>query len=737
VRRIADVYANGEKSAVQVRRDLVDALLHLRVLSLEAVEAVDQWRAANGRAGMSYMDPGSGENYLLKMKDDTKYLADHPVGEIFTFSSKHDPFFVVPSAPDVQRAPTNGMTPTLQARRREQSRTPQKKAVLPLQPSLLRRIHRAELAMLKEAVQARVLRSGASPGAEPRAPPPPEQKPPEPAAAAAPPAAQAAPQAPPAAGPPPEEPGHFTMSPVGSTRESIGGVFEQYVARAEPQLLATLEQWQGLEPLLQEEGAGALEWFWLRREGGAGPDKPDGLAVFKLKRASMVFGQLLHLSLTDLSWFDDALEAVKRKMFTLLPIVSIRTTLWYQQGDKGLQIDKGVEALFKQRGFKWFQLQNAPGRRGQVMECKRGKTPDFPPQPPDLPGVVLCSGQAWVRGASGNGAMSLTSGACATNLTLAAACLRHFLAKDSGEAKSAGEAAAAPATEAARESLTQALLSGELERLLAAFAAVSMEEDQLAASATGSSRAAPSALALRAAWKLQASGAPVPGVMCEGGAGSGAELVRRGTASGAFAEALAGLGVERLADDLSTVSGPQDAAFGRLFVTLDWHSVVALPDGVLELAVVSVGHCPRHHGPVLYVGTSQEDCFVVVLPWAGAAPPSQDTVFATCADILRDTKPQDPAPYKTVRMPSFCARSALRSRAIGDSAALGMPSKPALQVSEFGSLAVCAGREMPGRLRPSVGAGGATFTVKKPFAVCLWHTDIDELNVPLVAEFVA
>jgi len=154
---------------------------------------------------------------------------------------------------------------------------------------------------------------------------------------------------------------------------------------------------------------------------------------------------------------------------------------------------------------------------------------------------------------------------------------------------------------------------------------------------------------------------------------------------------------------------------------------------------MSVGQCPRHRSPVIYVGTSEDDTFVVIVPFDGGSPPSQDALFATCAGILRDTKPQDPAPYKTLRMPSFCVSTMLKTRAIADSAALGMSSKqpPKLQVSEFGSLAVGAGREMPGRLRRAGGKPSSTYTVKKPFALCVWHTDIDELNVPLAATLVA
>merc|ERR1719352_2268156 len=100
----------------EVRRELVDVLLHLRVHTLECVEAIDRWRNSSGKSGAPWIEPSSGENYLLKMKSDTHWLADSPLGEILTFSPKSDPFFVVPSAREECATPSNQMTPKLQAR---------------------------------------------------------------------------------------------------------------------------------------------------------------------------------------------------------------------------------------------------------------------------------------------------------------------------------------------------------------------------------------------------------------------------------------------------------------------------------------------------------------------------------------------------------------------------------------------------------------------------------------------
>merc|ERR1719230_1888854 len=95
------------------------------------------------------------------MKMDTLWLADCPLGEVLEFSSKSDPFFIVPSARvRPQATSSNMMTPTLRAKAQDRGGE-QRKAVLPLQTSLLRRIREAELVIVKESLQARIQQQAA------------------------------------------------------------------------------------------------------------------------------------------------------------------------------------------------------------------------------------------------------------------------------------------------------------------------------------------------------------------------------------------------------------------------------------------------------------------------------------------------------------------------------------------------------------------------------------------------
>jgi len=129
---------------------------------------------------------------------------------------------------------------------------------------------------------------------------------------------------------------------------------------------------------------------------------------------------------------------------------------------------------------------------------------------------------------------------------------------------------------------------------------------------------------------------------------------------------------------------------------------------------------------------------VVIIPWEGAGlkPPSDSSAFHACTEILRATQPMETPPFGALRLTSFDARRAVQTSEIVDAGALGMPQDTTLHVAEFSSLSVSLGRGMPGRLGRQ-DAGKAVFAVKRPFAMTLWHTDIDELNVPLAVTMVA
>jgi len=288
----------------------------------------------------------------------------------------------------------------------------------------------------------------------------------------------------------------------------------------------------------------------------------------------------------------------------------------------------------------------------------------------------------------------------------------------------------APAREAAREGLIRGLLSGNLDVLLAKIqpTALKTADDDLGATDS------PAKLAVHVARSMEANSLVMPGILCEGSC-DGVELITRGMGSSGYSDAVAGLGVEDLCNVIRTME-PEEAAFGRLFVTYDWQSVTAM-DGGFEVPVHVAGQCPDHPHPIFYVATSEESTFAVVIPWEGAKTqvPSDDTAFSECVRILRATKPVDAPPFGALFMESADVRHGAKLTEIADAEALAMPKGKVMHVAEFSSLSITPGREMPGRLGDE-DSGMRVFTVRRPFGFGLWHTNIEELNVPLTFSIV-
>jgi hypothetical protein len=288
----------------------------------------------------------------------------------------------------------------------------------------------------------------------------------------------------------------------------------------------------------------------------------------------------------------------------------------------------------------------------------------------------------------------------------------------------------APARELAREGLVRGLLSGNLDALLGKVQPTTLKKvDDLEAIDS------PAKVAMHIARSIEASSLVMPGILCEGSC-DGIELITRGMGASGYSDAAAGLGAEDLCNVIRATE-PEEAAFGRLFVTYDWQSVTTMENG-FEVPVHVLGHCPGHPHPIFYVATSEESTFVVIIPWEGAKAqlPSDDAAFSESVRILRATKPADVSPFRALFMESVDVRHRAKLMEIADAVALDMPKDKVLHVAEFSSLSITPGREMPGCLERE-DSGTGVFTVKRPFGLGLWHANIDELNVPLAFSIVA
>ncbi|CAE7036795.1 unnamed protein product [Symbiodinium sp. CCMP2592] len=164
-------------------------------------------------------------------------------------------------------------------------------------------------------------------------------------------------------------------------------------------------------------------------------------------------------------------------------------------------------------------------------------------------------------------------------------------------------------------------------------------------------------------------------------------------------EASEGLGLESLPDEIAKLQ-PKDGCFARVALTLEWPSVNILDENTFEVPVAATGRCPSHPHPLLYLCTSEDDVYVVIIPWHGAVPVRDQDIFLGCTDILRGAQPLDENPFATIRLYNLDVRRSVRQSPMENAAAFGMPSE-SLHAFEFSSLSVSSGRVMLGKLQKS------------------------------------
>lgn len=187
------------------------------------------------------------------------------------------------------------------------------------------------------------------------------------------------------------------LVPVQASENEIKGIFTEYLSEVSEDLQKTLDSsWQHLVDDAKKawEGSGQpLQWFWLMHPEAELPHDSFGLLVLWLQRGLMASHCIIsHLSFKEIHrpWhclIPGVLEALRLQLFQMMPISSIRITLWYTPQDGKMLLDKEAEKPFKEAGYRWFQLANrADSRRGQVMSQKRAQERDgkLPLETPDL-----------------------------------------------------------------------------------------------------------------------------------------------------------------------------------------------------------------------------------------------------------------------------------------------------------------------------------------------------------------
>ncbi|CEL99147.1 unnamed protein product [Vitrella brassicaformis CCMP3155] len=429
-----EAYANRAIDEWHAQSELRDVLLELRLSTLEVVEAIDVWRKClrPGRKSplavpwlveqnsiqAQHGDDLRPQNYLLKMTRDTSWLPSSALSRLMMFSAKSDPFFVTSSAPGTLSAAVTPSSATQHQRQKTTrdtsrpatraapsqaasrptggprvSRTAQswqqRPAALPLQPSLLSRIHAAESIMLLERAREK-LSGGAGSRQSARERPRSvltfstklEAVPsPEPVPASAEPT-----EAPIEAGTP------LSLLPIECTTSEIADIFRHYLEHVDASLANSLPPLGEWGPATAKHGG---QFFWLTTAGTGERGKKRrivGLAVFRNEKTLSVVCKVYHLSVantamlldhdhhlhstrTEVMWpevLSDAAATVRQYILQKHDVSSIRVTLVCQDLPSGeYKVDPAVEGAFKSAGFKWYQMTNVAGGRRVVMNTTR------------------------------------------------------------------------------------------------------------------------------------------------------------------------------------------------------------------------------------------------------------------------------------------------------------------------------------------------------------------------------
>ncbi|CAD7932679.1 unnamed protein product [Amoebophrya sp. A25] len=122
-----------------------------------------------------------------------------------------------------------------------------------------------------------------------------------------------------------------------------------------------------------------IQWMWISKDGDASPTAAtaDGLLAFRVLRLTFSSGIVIsHFSIPGGVWEPELpgiLYGVRKQLFAGVAAGNLRITLnYYEEGEK-YTVNKPLEKVCKDLGFRWFQLTNySNGSRGQVMNAKRG-----------------------------------------------------------------------------------------------------------------------------------------------------------------------------------------------------------------------------------------------------------------------------------------------------------------------------------------------------------------------------
>lgn len=503
------------------------------------------------------------------------------------------------------------------------------------------------------------------------------------------------------------------LVPVTATELEMPALFQEYAERIPTQLTRALDcSWEKLAEALQgaSTGLGAPEWYWVVRLGApAIVAEARGLVVYRVAKGALSStAQVLHVSTAgpeSETTLPAVLEVVREDLFERLPITGIRASLMYFQNEAQgkFSLDAVVEKVFQQAGFRWFTLTNtADGKRAQVMERKRRDTD--PPLPDEL-----------------------------YDLGVRMVAFIPSLADHSGEATSTALEDPLPAVQG--NAVINPLMVAECLRKHTDLGTVAGSGDTPDPSATGNGIVS-TVLKLKESgdqdiplfWSREATEVDECAKLVEDRFGGL-------WASNLSAEvkhqlvALQGNGPQRRFDSVMCAGSN---------ILKDWrlrHQRTPSAAG-LQVLVQAMGSTPKLDVPISYLAT--EDDAVFVIAWPCPKEREEELMrdpYAHCCQVLQSATPMpDPLPFGEILLPRFQIRR-LATACTGPIRSSARRLHPPLEAV---GVEFSGGRQQPGALRSSVLDGPRkVHTLKCPFALCVWHTKLEDLDLPLFATIVA
>jgi len=536
------------------------------------------------------------------------------------------------------------------------------------------------------------------------------------------------------------------LLPVQATEDEAFNIFSSYKKRIEPRLSNVLDcSWEALagEAAKAQDDPGTMPaWHWLLTSGRqVCHSEPVGLVVFRHVRGALgSHGQICHLSLSGDGWLEKlpcALDALRREMFRSFPIKSIRVLLRYSiQEDGSYQIDKAIENVFKQSGFRWFQLTNtSDGKRGQTMDLRRNEAQD-PPAPSDVADLHITTHLFMPRAdASVNCDLNATSGHN-TNKTENAESLMGIsripvnslvmaecLHRDSLLEREPCLQSKAPPDIKTTDSTTHE----------------DCDTDMVCAS-------------------------PVPQVIRRLKRMTSLSLVcteEYSSVKACVAIVQQDVRVKSTLEELSFALGgsnSQKFLCGRIALGINWKSYRVMPSEPSWVCVPAHATCKGPGGAdsptVAFLGTTQEDIFVAVWKLTPQTEGvARDDLFKHCQQVLRDSSFKEGPSNNVAGLVSTSTSASQKNHAEVTEVQL-----PTFELQKAHQTSLPVGMRQAQSFSPPIEVATAILGCRAPpqgalqrkqclppsrvikldtaFVLCVWHVQLDELEVPLVATLV-